>query len=296
MKKVLIIGCEGFIGHNCYEILSNNYIVWGCDIIESKKKYFIKIESDDLNIGDISNRKYDYIINCSGAANVGDSFKNPKQDFLLNSMMVLNILESIKINSPLTKFINLSSAAVYGSPAFLPIIETAKLNPISPYGFHKLYSELLCEEYFKLFGIKTLSLRIFSAYGEGLRKQLFWDIYKKSLDKSEIVFSGTGNETRDFIYIKDLVSAIALTIENGDYQGSHINIANGEQIRINSAIEIMLAALNWRGNIKYNGESREGDPYFWCADIKKLTSLGYTREYDIISGLERYAKWLLEKK
>ena len=96
------------------------------------------------------------------------------------------ILVAIRDRNSSCKFINFSSAAVYGNPKFLPITENSVCKPLFPYGFHKLQSELLLTEYYNFFGLKTCSLRVFSAYGPLLKKQLFWDLYQKAIQNDTI--------------------------------------------------------------------------------------------------------------
>ena len=111
-----------------------------------------------------------------------NSFKDPLFDFNLNVFNVFKILEAIKLFNDKCKFVNLSSAAVYGNPDILPIIETSTILPISPYGFHKSISETIVKEYYSVYKIQSISLRVFSVYGEYLKKQLFWDLYNKILN------------------------------------------------------------------------------------------------------------------
>ena len=97
---------------------------------------------------------------------------------------------------------------------------------MSPYGLHKHMAEELCEYYNRIHGYRIRSIRIFSAYGNGLRKQLLWDIYQKYQNTGRIELFGTGEETRDFIHVSDIVRAIELILA---YDGPEnvINVANG---------------------------------------------------------------------
>jgi dTDP-glucose 4,6-dehydratase/UDP-glucose 4-epimerase len=188
----------------------------------------------------------------------------------------------------------LSSAAVYGNPVILPINEDAIVSPLSPYGFHKLQSEQICNEFFRFFNIATCSLRIFSAYGEGLNKQLFWDLYKKTLDPTIIKLYGTGKESRDFIYILDLIRAIELVAIKGSFNGGVINIANGEEVFIEYCVEKFYSNFDTQVDYQFSGQERQGDPNNWIADISILKSLGYKSEYNLEKGLQNYYKWLIE--
>tara|TARA_R110002167_G_C12703530_1_gene653998 strand:+ start:5199 stop:6086 length:888 start_codon:yes stop_codon:yes gene_type:complete len=292
-SKVLVIGSKGFIGSNLVKHLElNGYDVWKCDIsLESSPKY-ISINIQDTNFDDAFREIFDVCINCSGAADVPASLKKPLHDFILNTDNVFKILDSIKSFSPDCKFINLSSAAVYGNPQALPIKEDSQLAPVSPYGWHKLYAEQICREFHENYNIRTISLRIFSAYGEGIRKQLLWDVYQKSLLSDKVNFWGTGKETRDFIYIADLLQAIQVVIEHAEFDGTAINVANGEETLVETVVSQTLQQLKWQGEYFFTGEKRKGDPTRWLANIDNLLSLGYKRKYSFEQGVENYCQWL----
>lgn len=235
----------------------------------------------------------DVVVNCSGAANVGLSFQDPHADFQLNTGLVHSLLEAIRTRSPSTRLINLSSAAIYGNPQVIPVAESAPNAPISPYGWHKLAAENLCREYTQCFDVRTLSLRPFSVFGPHLRKQLFWDIFQKSRRTNQIVCPGTGNETRDFIFAKDMAESIALCIEHAEFDGQAINVANGEGITIRHAAETLLTAVEWPGELTFSGVVRDGDPLYWTADISRLKALGFSPAYRFESGISELAKWLV---
>lgn len=294
--NVFIIGSKGFIGSNLTRHFEQlNFNVWSADVItdytEGATYFLIDPSNSDYKTVFLQN-KFDVCINCSGAASVPDSLKHPHRDYLLNSANVFNILEAIRIHQPTCKFINLSSAAVYGNPEQLPIKENAKALPISPYGFHKLMSEQIGEEFFRFFHIPTCSLRIFSVYGEGLKKQLFWDLFSKTRFREKIVLFGTGLESRDFIYIEDLAQAIQLVAEKGQFNGEVINIGNGEEIFIKDCVNIFYHLFDGKIAYQFSGEVRSGDPNNWVANIDKLKRLGYKKKFTLEEGLTRYHQWI----
>ncbi len=296
--KILIIGSKGFIGSHCTEHFENKqHSVFQADITNENKENYTYLEKENTNFEQLFiTQKYDICINATGSANVAFSFQNPFIDFNLNVANVSKILDTIYKHNKECKFINFSSAAVYGNPEYLPIDENHPLKPISPYGLHKLQSEKLLYEYSKFFGLKTISLRVFSAYGEGLKKQLFWDLYQKSLKNNKIELFGTGKETRDFIYIKDLVRAIDLIIQNEEFNGNQINVVNGEEITINEAVSVFFNAFNKNVKFEFSGDVKRGDPTNWKADIKKLQEISYTKKHTLKAGLTNYAKWIEELK
>lgn len=291
--KILIVGSCGFIGNHCVDYFSKEHDVWGCDVVENNSSNYIfidPVESDFLEI--FKNNKFDVCINCSGAANVPLSLENPYNDFKLNSLNVIKLLEGIRLYCPDCKFLTLSSAAVYGNPAQLPIRETDKLQPVSPYGYHKVMSEQVCEEYHRFWGLKTCFIRIFSAYGPGLKKQLFWDMYNKVLSQKDLVLWGTGRESRDFIYVKDIIRIIDLIIEKGEFDGSVYNAANGEQHYISEVAHLFIEHLGVDISVSFNNEVRKGDPLNWEADITKIKELGYKPQYTLEQGIIDYISWV----
>lgn len=297
--KALIIGSKGFIGSHLLNHLRNdkNNVVYGCDIVadyEDEKYFWV---NPALNNFELPFKKQDFTvcINCSGAASVPDSLLNPLNDFLLNTSNVFTILSAIKNQQPSCKFINLSSAAVYGNPINLPITENHDRLPVSPYGVHKRMSEEICKEFYDHWEIKTCSLRIFSAYGPGLKKQLLWDLGKKA-EQNSVELYGTGLETRDFIYIDDLILAIELVVLKGEFDGRSINIANGEQIKIKDLVKEFYSVFNYKGAYKFKGVNRSGDPLKWQADISHLKELGYQPKTSIEQGIKQYVLWFKEEK
>jgi UDP-glucose 4-epimerase len=294
--KVLILGSKGFIGQNLLNYLAdNNYEVWGADVVTdyvNKGTYFL-IDATNSDFSFVfQNVKYDFCINCSGASSVPESMTNPMRDYFLNTVNVFKILEAIKKFQPTCRFLNLSSAAVYGNPQILPVKETASPNPLSPYGIHKLQAEQLCKEFYDFYGIKTCSLRIFSVYGNGLQKQLFWDLFWKAKTGHPFKLYGTGNESRDFIHISDLLKAIDLITKFCPFASDVINVGNGQEIMIKNAVSTFFSFFNSEIAYTFSGDSREGDPINWKADISTLISYGYNPSIDINAGLKSYYKWI----
>lgn len=294
--KILIIGSTGFIGSHCVEYFTTKgFEVFQVDVNESSEDNFYKIERQNSDFSrPFKEFQFDVCINASGSAHVGFSFENPAKDFELNVVNVQKILVAIRNYSPNCKFINFSSAAVYGNPQFLPITENSSCNPLSPYGFHKLQSELLLAEYHKFFGLNTCSLRVFSAYGPRLKKQLFWDLYQKALQDDVILLYGTGSETRDFIYIDDLMQIMDLVITNSSFQGDIYNVGSQIETTIAEAAQFFLNEFSPDKKLVFNGEIKVGDPTNWLSDMGNLKNYGFKPQYNLSLGLKKYAEWLKE--
>ncbi len=293
--RVLIIGSQGFIGSNCFwHLTAKGHEVYGADIVpgtDTSRSFLLGPSAPDFkNL--FLRMPFDACINASGSADVGSSFADPEKDRILNVVNVQRMLEAIAEFSPACKFINFSSAAVYGNPATLPVKETAGLQPLSPYGRNKLASE----ELLKASGLKTCSLRVFSAYGPGLRKQLFWDLYSKCKVGGELRLFGTGKESRDFIYISDLASAVDSVLQKGVFSGECVNVASGEEQSIEKVARLFVEAYAPGKKIVFSGEEKKGDPKNWRADVSVLSAYGFHCSVSIEQGISNYTEWLRKEE
>ena len=286
--KILILGNTGFIGSNLLKFYQGQdhdfYALNRLEFSDSKK--LLKVFENS-----------DVIINCIGSANVGFSYSNTEEDFQSNVGVVRKTLEILHENKLRhVKFVNLSSAAVYGNPTSLPVKETDFTQPLSPYGYHKLMAELLLKEYSQCFGLKTLLLRIFSAYGNGQKKLLLWDLHQKIQNSNgNIVLFGTGNESRDFIHIKDIAQQISLAIDQADFSGEAINVANGVEVKISEVVELYQKYYPKKFELEFNGKERLGDPRNWCADVSIMRNWDYQSSMDIEEGIKNYINWSVQQ-
>lgn len=305
MKRMVITGVNGFIGRNAKEYFKNQYEVTGIDLaagycgeqdVPAAKPmpyYQCNMSQDSAELANIfTDVQPDVIIHCAGSANVGASVINPLSDLDGNLHSLYQLLLALKSFEKRPKIIFLSSAAVYGNPKHLPIRETDEPAPISPYGIHKLMCEELCHYYNRIHGYWARSIRIFSAYGNGLRKQIMWDTYQKYETTGKINLFGTGDETRDFIHITDILQAIGLIL---GYDGPEevFNVANGEEVSIRELAHTYAGELGENTEIvTFNGETKTGDPQNWRADISLLSRLGYRKKMDLKTGIGMYVDWV----
>jgi UDP-glucose 4-epimerase len=295
VRKVLIVGAHGFIGSHCREhFTKENYEVWSCDIrADQTIPNYFQIDTISGDFKSIfSGQTFDACINCSGAANVVLSFEQPLLDFSANVLNVIRMLDAIRLTQPQCLFLNLSSAAVYGNPERLPVAEKCSTHPLSPYGVHKLISEMVLEEYHRFYNLATCSARIFSAYGPGLKKQLFWDWHRQIQSHKYLKLLGTGKESRDFIFITDLVSALELIVNKAPFRAEVINIASGREYSLEAAIQLFRKEYFEPFEFSFSGSSRKGDPLNWSADISALEKYGFKPIVDLKEGLKNYIEWL----
>lgn len=295
--RVLIVGTNGFIGSNVRRLLAARHGIVGADIDPPRVEGDLQIAADNPDfLWLIERAGVDAIVNCTGAASVPASFESPFHDYTLNTVRVVQMLEAIRQSGRSIRFVQLSSAAVYGNPVQIPVSEASAVSPVSPYGWHKLQAELVCQEYSRIHGVESLCLRIFSAYGPGLRKQVFWDVFRKAQRGPQVELFGTGEETRDFIFVDDIAEAIDCALQRGTFDGRSVNVGSGLSTTVRDAVTTLLGQLGSSSMPVFKGAGRRGDPERWQADIGALRSLGFAPKFTIQTGLERTAQWLHEQR
>jgi len=231
------------------------------------------------------------LVHCAGTASVADSVRAPYTDFKKTVEVLAFTLEAIRTLAPECRFVLLSSASVYGNPDALPIAEQAPQRPVSPYGYHKMMNEVLAEEYATLHGMKVAVLRIFSAYGERLQRQVVYDICRKlsDPDTADVELFGTGQESRDFIHASDVARAIDC-IHRRDGTGV-FNAAAGVQTTMADLAALIADHFGHRKKIVFNGQARQGDPLNWQASIDRIAALGFSPEVRLEQGIACYVDW-----
>lgn len=297
--KVLITGASGFIGYRtgiAFQERGYDVVGWDRSKINNGFPIIMVDLSDENEISrQLDSFRPDIIIHCAGSADVGKSVSNPIQDYHGNVTITHNLLFALhKLELEKTRFVFLSSAGVYGNPVSLPITEEMPLNPLSPYALHKVMCEEVCKYFANNYKMNVKVARIFSAYGAGLRKQIFWDMYQKQKGTGRLDMFGTGNESRDYIHVDDVVQSLLLLATS---ESNHIifNVANGEEVTIREATEMFADAAGiGRENIVFNGIVREGDPLNWKADISRIRELGFQKTVEMKKSIVDYVKWAMD--
>lgn len=294
---VLITGSNGFIGRAIsLRMQKENYIVYewsreGLFLNNSKIQSFAIEKPEDAEKV-LLIVKPDIVMHCAGSADVNYSVQHPYEDLSSNYITTHNILFAMKKTGVTSRFVLFSSAAVYGNPVKLPMSEEEPIHPLSPYALHKRAAEEVCLYMNKNYHIDVKILRLFSVYGPGLKKQIFWDMHHKVKESGRLNLMGSGEESRDYIYIDDLVEAtILVALDEG--RDIIYNIANGEETTIYKAAMTFAKYMKIPQElVTFSGRRREGDPINWCADITKLKMLGYKRKYSFEDGVGKYVDWL----
>lgn len=298
-EAILITGSTGFLGtamsHYC---AGHGLDVIGVDMVVPRDndvfKYFHQTERLEEDLGVLLEKfRPAFLVHFAGNADVQRSWLNPTHDFQCSVQLFSRVLDSVRQFSADTKVLLASSAAVYGQPGLLPIQESVVPDPISPYGYHKWLCEIMAKEYASIYGLKTASMRIFSAYGAGLKKQLLWDLCCKCRDSGIIELSGDGDESRDFIHAKDVANAALGILRGGAFSGECYNVASGVETTVSTVAHMVLERFGLPAErICFSGESRIGNPRNWRADISRLSaSLGFSPAIDFQQGITEYVEW-----
>lgn len=294
MKRIMITGVTGFIGR----ALAGEAVARGCAVFGIgsdsgagkmpaglANEAAMRLPDADL-VRLVGEFQPEILFHCAGSALPAKSLKLPDDDFHSSVPVVQGVLEAIRLSAPAAHLVCLSSAAVYGDPVTLPVSEDARPSPLSPYGFHKWMGELLCQEYAVVYGIRSTSARIFSAYGPGLQKQLLWDAIGKLKGRDEAVFLGSGEETRDFIFIKDLVNALFCLADKSSSGHDVVNVATGIEVRIADVVATVARHLGVDSSRwSFSGEVTQGIPSHWRADISRLRACGFEPQCSFDEGV-----------
>ena len=267
--KILVTGGAGFIGsHLVDKALEEGYDVVTIDNLNNgklenlnKDAKFYKVDIVDIdNLSLVFEKeKPDYIIHLAAQISLRESLKNPIYDAEQNILGSINILECCrKFN--VKKVVYASSAAVYGFPKYLPVDEKHPINPFSPYGVSKHTVEHYLQYYHENFEIDYIILRYSNVYGERqdpLGEAGVIAIFIDKLKKGErpIIF-GDGEQTRDFIYAKDVVEANLLALEK-ETENKVFNISTNTETSVNELFKKIKEIMNSNINPIYKNPIKE---------------------------------------
>lgn len=311
MTKVLVTGGAGFIGSNLIEQLIKNVeqVIVVDDLSMGLKDNLPKSDKVTFYQESITNYEFiekllvnekpDYIYLLAAIASVADSVARPIETHEINENANLFILETIRKNSlPVKKLLFASSAAVYGDDPQLPKKENSQIKPLTPYAIDKFATERFVIDYGKLYGLSTVCVRFFNVYGPKQNPKSPYSgvlsiISDAIMQNKTFTLFGDGSQTRDFVFVGDVIQALLLLMRTPEAKHDVYNVATG---RITSLKDVIHAYENIAGKklaINYK-DSRSGDIKDSKADINKLSSLGYKPRFDIQSGLKVYWESLSE--
>lgn len=302
---VWITGAKGFIGqHLSRHLATRGNIVFGIGhglwpeaLTEGGLVAWLNGEINGSNLAYLRavHGVPDLVVHLAGGSSVGAAIANPREDFARTVITTAELLEWLRLESPLTRLVAVSSAAVHGVGHSGPIAESSSKQPLSPYGYHKLMMEQLCRSYGDSYGLRCLLLRLFSVYGPGLRKQLLWDICRRMQDAAPYIeLSGTGEELRDWTHVSDVLRAIEVTADLASPEVPTFNVGSGIATPVREIAQTLIDILAKGGTrikLHFNGKVRAGDPFSLVADSSRLQALGFEWSVPPHRGIDEYARW-----
>ena len=302
----LITGGAGFIGsHVTEQLLLEGYRVTVVDNLitgnfanlpDHPSLKFIYTDISDCNQDDFQDR-IDGVAHLAATPSVAKSWINPldvHNNNLSNTISVIELCQSLNIS----KLVFASSAAVYGSQSDIPISEDRSTQPVSPYGLQKLVSEQYASLFAQEIGFSFVALRLFNVFGpRQLPNSQYSGVISNFLNVMQnnkpIIIYGDGNQTRDFIYVKDVATAITRALTSPLTLGSSriCNIGSGKSTSIRQLVSILKTYFpQWEEKINF-APSRIGDIQQSQADISKvLKLLDFKPMYSVESGLSDFLK------
>lgn len=305
MKKFLVTGGAGFIGSHIVErLLKEGHFVRVLDNFSSGKienlsfTHELRAMSYELIRGDIrsfdtclkATQGIDFILHQAALRSVPKSMLNPQEYNEVNIQGTLNLLKAAKKNK-VKRLVFASSSSVYGEVKTFPEKEGFSPSPISPYALTKLAGEHYCRIFSKHFGLSTVCLRYFNVFGP---RQSLDDEYAVVIPKfitcllkgEHPPIYGTGRQSRDFTYVKNVVQANLLAAKKGNFKGEIFNVASGRDYTVLELVKILRKIMD-RNTKPVFLPLRPGDVFKTQADLSKIKRmLGYSPKIDFIQGLK----------
>ncbi|KIL97785.1 UDP-glucose 4-epimerase [Paramagnetospirillum magnetotacticum MS-1] len=286
----LVTGAAGFLGsHTIEALLAQGHRVRGLDLpgarfedslgalldhpgLSLDKRDLLDIPADDPIFAGV-----DVIYHCAGIADHVPSLQVPERYMQANVMAVVRVLEAAR-HHKVRKVINASSAAVYGIAA-APTAEDHPINPVNPYGLTKWMAEEACAHWSKVFGVATLSFRIFNCYGpRATASGPIGFFLKKAAAGEALTVTGDGTQERDFIHVSDVVAAF-LAGAASEKSSAAYNLGSGRPETVNRLAELVGGAITYI-------PARPGEPKVILADTTRIRAeLGWEPKVSLAAGI-----------
>lgn len=302
MSRILVTGGAGFIGSTLVDrLISEGHTVVIIDNLVSGKRDYLNSQAKfyelDICAPEISTvfetEKPEIVYHLAAQIDVRISVDNPVLDNQINVLGSRNILENCRLFG-VKKFIFTSTGgAIYGEAAEIPTTEAAPTYPLSPYGIHKLTAEKYANFYHKVYGLDYTVLRFANVYGprqyKGGEAGVVSIFIERAVSEKECVINGDGLQTRDYVYVDDVVTALAKA-KDVSYPGE-INIGTAQEINILTVVTAIKSALGSVFNPAF-GPAKPGEQRRSCLSYALAHKiLGWEPTIDINEGIKRTIEW-----
>jgi nucleoside-diphosphate-sugar epimerase len=312
-SRILVAGGAGFIGsHIVDRLIQEDKDVTVLDNFYSGNPANLKQHKGNSNLhlieGDIRNfdlvkkivKDVDAVFNDAAVVSIPRSMENPILANEVNVGGTLNLLKA-SLDSGVKRFVQASSASVYGNTEKLPVKEDNPPKPIAPYAVSELAAEGYARVFCSCYGLETVCLRYFNVYGPRQPFNAYSGvitIFMNQLlhDEQPIVF-GDGKQTRDFVYVADVVQANIKALTATKAAGEVINVATGTAASINELLSNLQGIMGMTRVKPIRKPSRKGDIRHSYASIKKAREiLGYRPMFSLRKGLTELVRWFTNRK
>jgi len=297
--KSIVTGGAGFIGSNLVdELVQKGHKVIVLDNFSTGRKSnlssHVKKNVKTIRIDISNNNKLDnyfkgvhYVFHLAGIADIVPSIENPYKYFKTNVIGTINVVRA-SMNAKVRKFIYAASASCYGMPKKFPTNENETIKTMYPYSFSKWQAEELVMHWAKIYNFPAISLRFFNAYGprsrtSGVYGAVFGVFLAQKIAKKPLTIVGKGNQTRDFIHVKDLVHAM-IKAALSKKVGKIYNVGGGKEVTVNKIAKLIDGKI-------INIPKRPGEPDRSLADISKIKrDLNWKPQITIEEGVKDLLK------
>ncbi len=307
----LVTGAAGFIGsHLCERLLHDGYPVIGLDCFTDYyprrlKEYNLATLREqpgyrflelDLCAADLeallAREAIRVIFHQAAQAGVRASWGREFAIYTQNNVLATQrLLEAARAHG-VDRFIYASSSSVYGDTDELPMRETGRPRPLSPYGVTKLAAEHLCQLYHANFGLPTISLRYFTVYGPRQRPDMAFRRFIKALLKGEaLTLYDNGEQTRDFTFVDDIVAA-NLQAMNAKASGVVLNIGGGSRVTLNHVLDLLGEITGMPLRVDRQGKQYGDVRHTWADTSAAASLLGYAPRWNLTDGLRAEVEWV----
>jgi len=306
-SRVVVTGGVGFIGsrlvrellgRGCYVVVLDNFCSgsWGNLRGLHGRDGFEVVEGDvrDRRVVGKVMKGADGVVHLAALIDVEASVRDPFETHDVNVNGTLNVLREA-VKAGVKRFVFASSTAVYGDANPLPLREDYPLCPISPYAASKAAAEGYCRAFNSCYGLGIVILRYFNVYGPGQRNSAYSGVVTRFLEKAfrgePLIVYGDGGQTRDFIYVDDVVKATILALEGVGVEGETFNVCTGKPTSVNELVEVVRVIVGRDLRVVYD-KPRKGDIRSNYGDPSKAEkTLGFKAKTSLKEGLEKMASY-----
>ncbi len=309
-KNVLVTGGAGFIGsHLCDELLSrgaskvvcvDNFFLGKMENLSDALQFenFVIYKDDCRQFGVmqsiIEKERIEVVFNLATIA-LNYSFFNPFDAYMVNVQIANVLLELLKVGSYKT-LIHTSSSEAYGTAQYSPMDENHPTDPTTPYAAGKAAADMMVHSFSKVLDLDISIIRPFNNYGprqnaDGPLAGIIPATAKRIKNGGKPIINGDGEQTRDFIYVKDTVRGLLLAYEKEESRGKIINLGYGEDMTMNSLLKGICDYMGYTGEWEHR-EERTSDVRNLCANIERARNiLGFEPQMKFKDGIKETLDW-----